>query len=160
MVLMFIWLELSLVAILVFRLLPVSRAGKNIKGVYLMKRILGCVAVVLLLGVVPLLAQNFDGNEYKKGKTHYKNECQFCHGMRGDGKGPAAESLLMHPEDFTTTEFWQDDVEKKIDAEKKIEDTIKKGKEMMPAFDLTPREIKAVIGYMSHTFKKATQNNN
>jgi cytochrome c len=51
-----------------------------------MKRILGCVAVVLLLGVVPLLAQNFEGNEYEKGKTLYKNKCQFCHGMRGDGK--------------------------------------------------------------------------
>jgi len=160
MVLMFIWLELSLVAILVFRLLPVSRAGKNIKGEYLMKRILGCVAVVLLLGVVPLLAQNFEGNEYKKGKTLYKNECQFCHGMRGDGKGPAAESLLMHPEDFTTSEFWQDDVEKKIDAEKKIEDTIKKGKEMMPAFNLESGEIIAIVLYMSNTFKKKSQSNN
>ena len=119
-----------------------------------MKRILGCVAVVLLLGVVPLLAQNFDGNEYKKGKTLYKNKCQFCHGMRGDGKGPAAESLLMHPEDFTTSEFWQDDVEKKI------EDTIKKGKEMMPAFNLESGEIKAIVLYMSNTFKKQSQSNN
>jgi cytochrome c5 len=80
--------------------------------------------------------------------------------MRGDGKGPAAEPLLGHPVDFTDSKFWQDDIKKKIDAEKKIEDTIKKGKEMMPAFDLTPDDIKAIIGYMSHTFKKKTQNNN
>ena len=31
---------------------------------------------------------------------------------------------------------------------------------MMPAFDLEPDEIKAIILYMSHTFKKETQNNN
>ena len=23
-----------------------------------------------------------------KGKTLYKNKCQFCHGIKGDGKGP------------------------------------------------------------------------
>ena len=76
------------------------------------------------------------------------------------GKGPAAEPLLGHPVDFTNSKFWQDDVEKKINVEKKIEYTIQKGKEMMPAFDLEPGEIKAIILYMSHTFKKETQNNN
>ena len=125
-----------------------------------MKRILGCAVVVMFLGAAPLLVQSFEGNEYDKGKTLYKNKCQFCHGIRGDGKGPAAEPLLGHPVDFTDSKFWQDDAEKKISVEKKIEETIKKGKEMMPAFDLAPDEIKAIISYMSHTFKKATQNNN
>ena len=125
-----------------------------------MKRIFGCAMAVIFLGAAPLLAQSFQGKEYEKGKTFYKNKCQFCHGIRGDGKGPAAEPLLGHPVDFTDSKFWQDDVEKKRDAEKKIEDTIKKGKEMMPAFDLESGEIKAIIRYMSHTFKKATQNNN
>jgi len=119
-----------------------------------MKRIFGCAVVVLFLGAAPLLAQTFEGNEYDKGKTLYKNKCQFCHGIRGDGKGPAAEPLLGHPVGFINSKFWEDDVEKKI------EDTIKKGKEMMPAFDLEPDEIKTIIWYMSHTFKKATQNNN
>ena len=125
-----------------------------------MKRILGYVLVVMFLGAAPLLAQSFEGNEYKNGKTLYKNKCQFCHGIRGDGKGPAAEPLLRHPDDFTDSKFWQDDVGKKIDAEKKIEDTIKKGKEMMPAFNLESGEIKAIIWYMSDTFKKQSQNNN
>ena len=119
-----------------------------------MKRIFGCAMVVLFLGAVPILAKSFEGNEYDKGRTLYNNKCQFCHGIRGDGKGPAAEPLLGHPVDFTNSKFWQDDVEKKI------EDTIKKGKEMMPAFDLETKEIKAIIWYMSHTFKKAPQNNN
>lgn len=124
------------------------------KEEYLMKRILGCAVVVMLLGAAPLLAKSVEGNEYDKGKTLYKNKCQFCHGISGDGKGLAAEPLMGHPVDFTNSKFWQDDVEKKI------EDTIKKGKEMMPAFDLETDEIKAIIWYMSHTFKKATQNNN
>lgn len=125
-----------------------------------MKRNLGCAMVVLFLGASSLLAQSFEGNKYERGKTLYTNKCQFCHGIRGDGKGPAAEPLLGHPVDFTNPKFWQDDVEKKINVEKKIEYTIQKGKEMMPAFDLEPGEIKAIILYMSHTFKKETQNNN
>jgi len=88
-----------------------------------------------------------------KGKTLYTNKCQFCHGIRGDGKGPAAEPLLRHPVDFTDTKFWQKDVVKKIDV------TIKNGKEMMPAFDLGPDEIKAITLYISQTFKKPTHNN-
>lgn len=119
-----------------------------------MKRILGCAVVVMFLGAVPLLAQSFEGKEQEKGKTLYMNKCQFCHGIRGDGKGPAAEPLLGHPVDFIDSKFWQKDVEKEI------EDTIKNGKEMMPAFKLEPGEIKAIISYMSHAFNKATQKNN
>jgi mono/diheme cytochrome c family protein len=119
-----------------------------------MKRILGCAMAALFLGAALLLAQSFEAKEYKKGKTLYKNKCQFCHGTRGDGKGPGAEPLLGHPVDFINSKFWRDGVENKI------EDTIKKGKEMMPAFELESDEIKAVIWYMSHTFKKTTPNNN
>jgi mono/diheme cytochrome c family protein len=124
------------------------------KEEHLVKRILGCAVIVIFLGASPLLAKSVEGNEYGKGKTLYRNKCQFCHGLRGDGKGPAAEPLLGHPVNFTNSKFWQDDVEKKI------EKTIKKGKEMMPAFDLEPDETKAIIWYMSRTFKKAAQNNN
>ena len=125
-----------------------------------MTKILTCVVFAMFLAAAPLLAQSSEGNEYEKGKTLFKSKCQFCHGIRGDGKGPAAEPLLGHPVDFTNSKFWQDDVEKKISVEKKIEYTIQKGKEMMPAFDLEPGEIKAIILYMSQTFKKETQNNN
>jgi len=122
------------------------------KGGYLVKRILGCAVIAIFLGATPGLAKGIEGNEYVKGKTLYRNKCQFCHGVRGDGKGPAAQPLLGHPVDFTNSKFWQGDVEKKI------EETIKKGKEMMPAFDLTPDEIKDIIRYISQTFKKAPRN--
>lgn len=119
---------------------------------YLVKRILGWAVIAMLLGAAPVLAKRVERNEYGKGKTLYRNKCQFCHGLRGDGKGPAAEPLLGHPVDFTDSKFWQGDVEKKL------EETIKKGKEMMPAFDLAPDEIKDIIAYISQTFKKAALN--
>lgn len=36
-------------------------------------------------------AQDSSGKDYEKGKAIYKNKCQFCHGIMGDGKGPASE---------------------------------------------------------------------
>src|SRR5665647_3910972 len=98
-----------------------------------------------------VIAQSSKANEDEKGKAIYKNKCQFCHGIMGDGKGPASEPLLEHPEDFTDSAFWKDDVDKKID------ETIKKGKEMMPAFDLEPGQIKAITVYITGTFKNSTQ---
>jgi len=101
-----------------------------------------------------IIAQSSKGNEYEKGKKIYRNKCQFCHGVKGDGEGPASEPLMGHPEDFTDTKFWKDDVKKKID------ETIKKGKQMMSAFDLDSGEIKAVTIYITGTFKKSTLNDN
>jgi mono/diheme cytochrome c family protein len=124
------------------------------KEEYLMKGILACAMVVMFLVPAPILAKSSEGNEYEKGKALYEDKCQFCHGIRGDGKGPAAEPLLGHPVDFTDSKFWQEGVEKEIEG------TIENGKEMMPAFNLEPDQIKAVIQYMSHTFKKTTQKKN
>ncbi len=116
-----------------------------------MMKIPACAMVVLFLGAVPLWAQSPERNEYEKGKTLYEDKCSFCHGIRGDGKGPAAEPLLGHPADFTDSGFWQGDVEKKI------EHTIENGKELMPAFTLEPDQIKDIIRYMSRAFKEATR---
>ena len=129
------------------------RAGRRAtNGGYLVKRILGWAVITMILGAAPFSAKGGEENEYGKGKTLYRNKCEFCHGLRGDGKGPAAEPLLRHPVDFTDSKFWQGDVEKKI------AETIKKGKEMMPAFDLAPDQIKDIILYISQTFKKPAQN--
>jgi len=100
-----------------------------------------------------IYSQDSSGKDYEKGKAIYKNECQFCHGIMGDGKGPASKPLLGHPEDFTDLKFWKDDVPKKID------ETIRKGKQMMPAFDLDPGQIKAITVYITSTFKNSTQKN-
>ncbi|MBI5682320.1 MAG: c-type cytochrome [Deltaproteobacteria bacterium] len=36
-----------------------------------------------------------------KGKNIYFKRCSFCHGLMGDGNGPAAEQMLPRPRDFT-----------------------------------------------------------
>src|SRR5688572_30730709 len=36
------------------------------------------------------------------GKAVYELKCAGCHGVKGDGKGPAAELLLPRPRDFTS----------------------------------------------------------
>ena len=114
--------------------------------------IISCI-FFMALNSQHVIAQSSKANDYEKGKAIYKNKCQFCHGILGDGKGPASEPLVGHPEDFTGSEFWKDDVPKKID------ETIRKGKQMMPAFNLGDEEIKALTVYISGTFKKTTQNN-
>jgi mono/diheme cytochrome c family protein len=115
------------------------------------KRLFGYAIVLLLLGAAAALAASLDAAGPEKGRTLYRDKCQFCHGIRGDGKGPAAESLLAHPVDFTDSKFWQEDVTKKI------YETITHGKEMMPPFDLTPDDVAAITSYISHTFKNAPQ---
>jgi mono/diheme cytochrome c family protein len=35
------------------------------------------------------------------GRMNYSTHCQNCHGDKGDGKGPRADSLLIAPSDFT-----------------------------------------------------------
>ncbi len=113
-----------------------------------MKRILACAMAVLFTGTTSLWAESGAGGEYDLGKRFYQDKCRFCHGIKGNGKGPASEPLFGHPVDFTDPDFWRNNIDKKI------ADTIRNGKEMMPAFDLKQAEIKAIIYYMSHTFKK------
>lgn len=40
------------------------------------------------------------------GKALYAANCTACHGVNGDGKGPAAIALNPKPTDFTTATFW------------------------------------------------------
>lgn len=88
------------------------------------------------------------GAEYEQGKNIYENKCAFCHGIKGEGNGPAAAALNSPPSNFKSPGFWEEN------RDSSIIDTIKKGRGMMPAFDLSPDEIKAVIDYMADAFKK------
>jgi mono/diheme cytochrome c family protein len=88
------------------------------------------------------------GENYEKGKSLYEQKCLICHGADGKGDGPAAAALGKAPAGFNKTEFWQGDYVKKIT------DTVRNGRSPMPAFDLSSDEIKAIIGYMDHAFKK------
>ncbi len=63
------------------------------------------------------------------------------------GNGPAASSLGHPPANLTAEKFW------KGNAEKKITDAVTKGYGSMPMMELGPDQIKALIFYLSHTFK-------
>lgn len=112
-----------------------------------MKRVLMIIFSAMLLGNGLFWLTTANGGEYDQGKTLYETKCQICHGANGKGDGPAAAALSSQPMDFHDPEFWQGDVDKEI------ADTIRNGLSPMPAFDLNDDEIKAIIYYMSHTFK-------
>lgn len=84
----------------------------------------------------------------QSGKAIYTDKCAPCHGEKGDGKGPMAKTFEHKPGNFNDPKFWQGD------ANKKISDSITKGKDQMEPVDLKPDEIKAVADYMNKTFKK------
>jgi mono/diheme cytochrome c family protein len=71
----------------------------------------------------------------------------MCHGVAGDGQGPAGSGLSPPPTDLTNPRYWQ------TTTNQKIAKATLKGVGVMPAFDFNPAEIKAVIDYM-RTFKR------
>jgi mono/diheme cytochrome c family protein len=88
------------------------------------------------------------GSWAQDGSKIYADKCVPCHGEKGDGNGPMAKIFNPHPTSFTDPKFWQGDVDKKIS------ESVTKGKGQMVPIDLKPAEIKAVTDYMTKTFKK------
>jgi mono/diheme cytochrome c family protein len=82
-----------------------------------------------------------------QGQQIFNDQCTMCHGKDGKGNGPASSAFSPAPADFTNPSFWQGNVNQKIT------DTIENGHGPMPAFELSPEQIKAVISYMTQTFK-------
>lgn len=114
-----------------------------------MKRMLTVMAGMMFLGGALLWPGSGKTAEYTQGKNLYENKCLMCHGADGKGNGPAAAAFNPKPANFTDPMFWQ-----RKDIDKFITDTVENGHGMMPAFNLKPDEIKAIIDYLSHTFKK------
>ncbi|MGB8992208.1 MAG: cytochrome c [Desulfobaccales bacterium] len=83
----------------------------------------------------------------QEGQSIYKDKCAMCHGRDGKGNGPLSSVFSPSPADFTSASFWQ----KTSNA--KITDTIENGHGPMPSFELSPGQIRAVISYMTQTFK-------
>lgn len=54
----------------------------------------------------PLKAKPQATHEFiEKGRKIYFNRCSFCHGLQGDGNGPAADFMDPRPRDFTLGTF-------------------------------------------------------
>jgi len=84
----------------------------------------------------------------QKGKEIYEKKCVLCHGIKGDGKGPASVGLNPKP-----TNFRDSHGEKMTDGEHFWKITTGRGG--MPSFakDLTEEERWHVINYIN-TFMK------
>jgi mono/diheme cytochrome c family protein len=84
----------------------------------------------------------------QKGKEIYEKKCALCHGIKGDGKGPASVGLNPKP-----TNFRDSHGERMTDGEHFWKITTGKGP--MPSFekDLTPEERWHGINYIN-TFMK------
>jgi mono/diheme cytochrome c family protein len=113
-----------------------------------MKKILVYPMIGAFLLIAFLWRTGTEASEYDQGKNLYENRCQMCHGVDGKGNGPAASAFSPRPANFTDPRFWQ---RKEIDQF--ITNTVENGHGMMPPIALKPNEIKAVIDYITHTFK-------
>jgi mono/diheme cytochrome c family protein len=114
-----------------------------------MKKVLVFTSTIMFLWMALLWTKSAEGDEYDRGKTLYENKCLMCHGADGKGNGPAAAAFNPKPANFTDPKFWQ-----RKDVDKFITDNVENGHGMMPAFNLKPGEIKAIIDYLSQAFKK------
>lgn len=103
---------------------------------------------LLILGTLLIFTAIVKSDEYSAGETLFKKNCQFCHHLKGDDSYPSAYYVQFRPKDFTDPDSW-----KGLD-EQKIIQVMQKGKGVMPAINLKPDEIKAIIDYMTHKLKR------
>jgi len=115
-----------------------------------MTKSVSCLVMAMLIAASLSTSNLVYGTEYDTGKALYEEKCLICHGTNGKGDGPAAAALSPAPKDFNNPEFWR---QKNVDQI--ITKQVKNGKGAMPAFSLNDDEIKAIIDFMSHTFKKS-----
>jgi cytochrome c oxidase cbb3-type subunit 2 len=50
------------------------------------------------------------------GRVLYAANCTACHGVKGDGKGPAAIALKPKPNDFTLGTYWAEKTDEQLVA--------------------------------------------
>ena len=75
-------------------------------------RMLGVFAALLLASAAAISAELPSGPKpaatdasLVQGAQIYLQRCSFCHGLLGDGNGPAADALDPRPRDFTLGTF-------------------------------------------------------
>jgi mono/diheme cytochrome c family protein len=73
----------------------------------LMKKILLFMGIGLFVLVAAASARGSDDNAFEQGKRLYEQKCQLCHGVSGNGDGPAAAAFSPAPADFAASSFWK-----------------------------------------------------
>jgi len=85
------------------------------------------------------------------GRDLYDRRCAPCHGVKGDGQGPAAELLDPRPRDFTTGVFKIRTTSTKIPSDQDLFTVITNGMPgtYMPAWgELSERDRRNVVAYI------------
>ncbi len=86
------------------------------------------------------------------GRAVYERYCTGCHGERGDGRGPAADMLLVKPRDFTKGLFkFRSTANGSLPTDDDLLRTITNGvyRTSMPEWTLLPeRERRALVAYV------------
>ncbi|MGC8528958.1 MAG: c-type cytochrome [Leptospirillia bacterium] len=87
--------------------------------------------------------------DVQAGSVLYKNNCIACHGVAGNGKGPAASGIHPAPPDFTDPAFW------KTVTDSYLLHVITNGLGPMPGWGgtLSPLDIDNLLDYIK-TFRK------
>lgn len=92
------------------------------------------------------------GHHLERGRAVYAKRCESCHGVSGDGRGPAALTLVPKPRDYRKGVFKFTST--KYGARPRLDDlkrTVRRGipGTSMPSFNLLPKEeVDAVIDYV------------
>jgi mono/diheme cytochrome c family protein len=121
--------------------------NKNNKGGIYMKAKHGII--VVLFSVLIILSGNQAlSADTSAGKIIFKNNCQVCHMIEGDGNYPSAYYRQYRPKDFSKSVAWE-----KL-TEKKIRHVLAKGQRVMRPVPLNDSETKALIDYMMNDLKK------
>ncbi len=100
-----------------------------------------------------LLGQpDMNPNHLKQGSAVYKQYCQQCHGVTGDGNGPQAAYLIPKPRDYRKGMFkFTSTIYGSKPLREDILRTIRRGimGTSMPSFDLlAPQDLEAVTDYV------------
>ena len=84
------------------------------------------------------------GADLTNGKRIYKDKCLKCHGEKGKGDGPKADTLEKKPADYTDKAFMAKFTDDKLKEE------VLEGKPPMPSFKgkLTDKALDDVIAYI------------
>ena len=98
-----------------------------------------------------LSSSAFAQGDANAGKGVYEAKCALCHGVKGDGKGPAAELLLPKPRDFTSGIYKIRSTANKTPSDQDLYRIVTEGMPgtSMPPWDVLPeRERWNVVAYI------------
>ncbi len=110
-------------------------------------------------GAVVVEGRTVQASELNKGRLAYVHYCYACHGMNGDGRGPASIGLRPSPRDFRMAAYKFDTVSEGLPNDIDFKRIIKGGLHgtAMLKWDITSVELDQVIQFIK-TFPKAPCN--